>query len=212
MATSRELSVRPGDLVDLYDEGDLLCGVVVGEEKGRLRVITEKGREIRVTASRIVQRVGPAPGGASPATAAGAAQRHAAEAGARMAGIDISALWDVLMEESGRFTSGALATLALGEDSPVARTAILRAMQSDRTYFTRKGDDYETRAREQVEETIKREMAERLKQERRAAFLDRARAVLKGSIPRQEAAVLPPEFRPYIADLVELALAGDEAS
>ena len=110
------------------------------------------------------------------------------------------------------YVAGGLAALALGEDNPVARTAILRALQSDRTYFIRKGDDYEPRSREQVEETIKREMAERLKQERRSAFLDSARAALKEPHPGLAAGPLPPEFRPYVADLVELALVGDEAA
>src|SRR2546426_12800652 len=105
---TKETIIRTGDLVDLYDEGGLVCAVVIAEEKGRLKVVTESGKELRVTASRIAQRAGSAPG-SSGAQAASVASRHAVAALARLPEIDLTALWDVLVDEPQRYALGNLA-------------------------------------------------------------------------------------------------------
>src|SRR5262249_22323420 len=149
---SKESVIRSGDLVDLYDEGALVSAVVMSEEKGRLKVTTQSGKELRVTASRIAQRAGLAPA-ASTSQAAAAAARHAAMAQARLREIDLTALWDVLVDEPQRYTLGSLAGLALGTDDGVTRSATLRALHEDRVYFARKQDLFEPRTRENVEQT-----------------------------------------------------------
>src|SRR5678815_2544413 len=167
---TRDIVIKMGDLIDLYDEGGLVCAVVTGEEKGRLKVVTEYGKELRVTSSRVAHRAGSASASGSQQAAA-AASRHAQAASARVKEIDLSAMWDVLVDEPQRYPLGSLAALALGADDAVTRTAMLRALQGDRTYFTRKQDDFEPRPREQVEETHRREAAERARADRRAAFI-----------------------------------------
>ena len=98
---TRDTVIKMGDLIDLYDEGGLVCAVVTGEEKGRLKVVTEGGKELRVTSSRVAHRAGSAaaPGGPH---AAAAALRHAQAASARVAEIDLPAMWDVLADEPQR--------------------------------------------------------------------------------------------------------------
>ena len=203
---STEIVYRAGDLVDLYDEGAIVAAVVTGEEKNRLKVVTESGKEMRVVASRVAQRVSAGFGVARDAMAV--ARDHARATHARLDAIDTAALWDVLVDEPKRYSLEEMSALALGEPSPVARSATLRKLASDRLHFVRKGDDYEPRPREQVEEALKREAAERARAERRENFIRAARAAQAGE-----------PFDPLdrrvqgetIADLVELAIMGDEA-
>ena len=200
-----ETVYHAGDLVDLYDEGEIVCAVVTGEEKNRLKVTTESGKEMRVVASRVAQRVSYGLGGRDALTVA---RDHARATHARLDAIDTTALWDVLVDEPKRYTLEEMAALALGEPSPVARSATLRRLASDRLHFVRKGDDYEPRSREQVEEALKREAAERARVERRATFVRAAREALAGE-PFE-----PLDRRVHgetIADMVELAIMGDEA-
>jgi len=207
---SKATTIGAGELVDLFDEGGLVSAVVTGDEKGRLRVVTESGKELRVTLSRVAHRAG----GASITHAADAASRHGEAARARLAEIDVPALWEVLVEQPQRIPLGALAELALGEDAPVTRSAMLRALLADRTYFTRKGDDFEPKPREHVEEAIKREAALRAREALHEEFVDAARSALAGT-PAGDGAGIAGRFgqihRETIADLVETALVGDEA-
>ena len=55
----------PGALVTVWEGGDLALGVVAGEEKRRVRLVVEGGREIRVQPTRIgweVEAPGAVPG------------------------------------------------------------------------------------------------------------------------------------------------------
>ena len=200
-----ETAYHAGDLVDLYDEGEIVAAVVTGEEKNRLKVTTESGKEMRVVASRVAQKVAAVFLGRDPMTLA---RDHARATRARLEAIDSAALWDVLVDEPRRYTLEEMAELALGEPSAVARSATLRKLASDRLHFVRKGDDYEPRSREQVEEALKREAAERARVARRANFVRAAREALAGE------AFEPLDRRVHgetIADMVELAIMGDEA-
>ncbi len=207
---TKAMTAGAGDLVDLFDEGGLVSAVVTGEEKGRLKVVTETGKEMRVTLSRVAHRAG----GASMGRAADAAQEHGRAARSRAAEIDLPSLWEVLVEDPQRMSLADLAELGLAEDTPVARSAMLRALLADRTWFTRKGDDFEPRSREHVEQAVKREAAVKARAALRAEFLDAARGALQ-----QEASgpghAMEGAFgrlhRETIADLVEAALLGDEA-
>ena len=214
---TKEAVVRIGDIIDLYDEGDLICAVVAAEEKGRLKVVTEAGKHLSVTVSRVAHRVGSVTQASDPAQAA---LRHAHTASSLIGQVDLPALWDVLAGEARRYALGEIAALALGEDAPVARSAILRVLHADHIYFTRKLDQFEPRSRELVEETLKREAIERTRAARRAVFLELAREALKGAVPplagslgarAAQAATLGQEHADHVADLVELALVGDEA-
>src|SRR5262245_42753617 len=104
-------TLRSGDLVDLFDEGGLVSAVILGEEKGRLKVVTESGKELRVAPARVVHLAGSAPPSGSHADLA---RQHAGAARARLSDVDLPALWDVLADEPRRMSLESLASLALG--------------------------------------------------------------------------------------------------
>ena len=163
----------------------ILSAVILSQEKGKWRVVTEEGRQMRITASRIAHRAGRA--AAEPDAAARAAADHSREAAARAAAVDVASLWELLVDGGGRHSSGSLASLALGEESPAAASAVMRRLSAEKTYFNRKGDDWVARSRQAVEETQRRVRTEAERSRRRNGFLDRMRgrmAAGAGEVPQ----------------------------
>src|SRR2546425_388725 len=140
-------------------------GVIVSEENGRLLVVSEKGREERISASRVALVVGPAgPGGARrPLRGSEAATRageHARRAAGAASSVELSVLWSVLAEEDEGDSLERLASLALGREDGEARAAVLRALLENRIYFQRKDDLWYPRRRETVDETLRQRRRE----------------------------------------------------
>jgi len=157
-------TVRPGSLVTVWEGGELMLGVVAGEEKRRVRLILEGGREIRVQPARIgweVEDGGPVPGTTVEARRqAGRRVEHIErDVAGRTQSIDVPVLWEIAYEEAansarGRtdFDTEELADLALDDRSGAAMAALVRALRADGLHFTRKGERWEPRRPEQVAE------------------------------------------------------------
>jgi exoribonuclease-2 len=185
-----ESKVRPGSLVAWWDGRDLSFALVTGEEKQRLRLVLEQGREERVKPSRIAVQI-ETPGPLPESTAEGrgqAAERvaHVAARVRRLAGdVDVGLIWEIVREgtaeESGPVLGlGELVELALERSTGEAHAATLLALSEDGVSFVRRGDRWEARSRRAVEglRQQKQRMAERQEQTRQ--FLDRLSAVVQG--------------------------------
>jgi hypothetical protein len=188
------MRVVPGTLVDFFADGEIVAGVVLSEEKGRLRVVTEAGREDRIAPGRIPAAYdGPAKvsGGAAGAgseTARFEAARKAASVhakAAREAGpkIDLPLVWDLLVDQGGEMMLAELAELATGSRSASAVAATLRALLEEKVHFTRRGDLWEPRARSAVEETIRQREREARRAAARERFIASARAAIAKGEP-----------------------------
>jgi hypothetical protein len=190
----------PGSLVDFYAEGEIVCGLVLSEEKGRLRVVTGRGREERIAPGRVLAsyegdpRLALAPaasrGAARIDQAARLAADHARAAGERRKEIDLEIVWDLLADAGQEKRLDEIAELALGEGGRVAAAATLRALLEEKVHFVRKGDLWEPRGREAVAEILKQREREDRRQSERARFLASARDAIARS------ATLPPGGAP----------------
>ncbi len=206
---------HPGDLVEIWHGGEIVSAVVLSLEKGRLRVVTEKGEEIRITESRIALRAGRVAAAEADAGArAAAAHARAARLAAKQ--VDLPALWEILVDEGGRHTVGSLAGLALGSDAPESRSALIRCLADEKTYFERKGDLWAARGRAAVEQTLRRVRAVAEKERRREEFLRRVRAGLEGPGSAGPAVSSPEglagaEEVPFLEKLIDLAVHGDDS-
>ncbi|HXI01770.1 MAG TPA: RNB domain-containing ribonuclease, partial [Candidatus Saccharimonadales bacterium] len=197
---------EPGDLVELWEQGDLVSAVILGHDKGRLRAVTESGDIVRVTASRIAHRAGRAdPGQASGAKAAAS---HAREARERAGTVDVAALWEILVDAGGRHAPADLASLALGGSDAYDTSAIIRCLSAEKVYFVRKGDDWVARSRSAVEETLRRIRTETERERRRNAFLDRLRRRLAAPGTGED---LEEADQVYLDKIIDLAVMGDES-
>lgn len=196
---------RPGDMVEIWEGGAIVTAVLLGQEKGRWRVVTETGQSMKITGSRIAHRAGRAP--ADPGQGAAAAAAHSREASALAESIDVASLWELLVDEGGRHSPDALSGLALGDATAAAASAVIRRLSREKTFFDRKGDDWVARSREAVEETRRRHRIESERAARKEAFLERMRARMDGGA----AASIEPEDRSFLDKIIDLAVHGDES-
>jgi exoribonuclease-2 len=206
----------PGSLVSVWEGGSLALGVVVGEEKRRVRLIVKGGKEIRVAPNRLGWRV--EDGGAVPGPtiderreAGRRVERAEARVAGRAAEIDVDLLWEVVVEggSEGRiFSTAELAELALESGAGEAMTALVRALRADAMHFARKGEEWVPRTPEQVTELRReRERVAARASETRDLF-DRLREVVRGA----EFQAGGGEFEArYLAALRQLAIQSEAA-
>lgn len=205
------MECRPGDLVEIWEGGDIVSAVLIAQEKGRWRVVTETGQVMRITKNRIAHRAGRASTADGEAEQAAAA--HSREASIRAGEVDVSALWEILADAGGRHSPESLAGLAFGDSSPPLTSAIIRRLSVEKTFFDRKGDDWVARSREAVLETRRRKRIEAEREERRRGFLERARKRLRAGreIRSGDGDAFTDADRSYLDKLEDLAVHGDES-
>ena len=183
--------VRPGAVVSWWNGDALAFGLVRGEEKQRICLVTERGKEERVKAARVAVEVG------SPGTVLGRSaeerQRAAerirsveARVRARAERIDVRLLWDVVSEAPAEVAANAvvdlssLADLACGETSGEAVAALMLALIDDGIHFVRRGGDWMARTHDAVEQLqAQREKVARREKEKRE-FLAALAGVARG--------------------------------
>jgi len=182
---------------------------VLAEEKGRLRVVTERGDEIRIASSRVALVAG-SNLSIEPRRAAEAAARHTEQARRLGGEVDIASMWEILVDEGGRHTIEDLAGLAFEIPSAVNASALFRRLSEERTWFERRGEVWEARAREAVAESLKRLHAVAEKARRREDFLVRARQRIASAAP-SPASPPDPGDALFLRKLVDLAVHGEAA-
>ncbi|HXV77393.1 MAG TPA: hypothetical protein VD788_13835, partial [Candidatus Polarisedimenticolaceae bacterium] len=207
----------PGALVAVWEAGELTLGVVAGEEKRRLRLVLEGGREIRVQPARIAWEV------EAPGKVPGAAPEERREAGERVEraerrlrgvadSIDVELVWQILAEAGAPpadgFETGDLAELALDSRSGESMAATVRALRRDGLRFTRKGERWLARAAEQVAdlERERERIAERELQTR--ALFDALAAAVRGQAFHETGSEYE---RRYLDALTRLAVDAESA-
>ena len=211
---------QPGAIVDFYSEGELIAGVILAEEKGRLRVVTETGREDRLAPGRVLAVYEGNPKLAAPPAsktdpsrtdaAKALAGAHARAARERRAGIDLEVVWDLLVDDGSARGLDELAELASGEKSDAARAAVLRGLLEEKVHFTRRAELWEPRPRSAVEEILRQREQEKRRAEERARFVRTARAALAGGGPFARAGEI--EEGRLLAALEEVAVQANNAS
>ncbi len=205
----------PGALLAWWDGDRLAFGVLAGEEKGRLRLVLEDGREHRIQPGRIaavVEASGAPPGATLEGRRAAGMRVQAAVSRVerRAASVDVYALWEIATGSEGEAPEEAtLADLALGEASGEARAALAVALLRDGVRFVRRGEGWEPRRREAVEEILeqRRRAAER-RAEKEAALASLAAA--SRSDGRFEPTGSQAERR-YLDALEQLAVRNEDA-
>ncbi|MBM4275339.1 MAG: VacB/RNase II family 3'-5' exoribonuclease [Deltaproteobacteria bacterium] len=131
--------MKPGFLVEFYDEKRLLCGLVLDLKGDRVQVITQAGRELTLAPKRLLH--------ACPAPLAATASRqqilaHLEETSrkreALKAAINLEDLWDLLAAENQAMTEEEMADLWFGRTSPDEVAAVGRALREDKFLFKHK--------------------------------------------------------------------------
>jgi exoribonuclease-2 len=198
----------PGKIVAFFEQKRILCAVCLEVKGNKVHVVSEENRELTLGFNRIVQTSPHLLNPALPREALVESLRKSVERQKDlMATVSIRDLWDLVWEERREFSLRDLAELTF--PSPVdfqQEMALFRALFEDRLYFKPKGDLFEPRDKEKVEEIgvqIEREAELARELEEAGRWLAR---VWAGEGPPP-----PPKREEIIRLIKDLALFGSEA-
>lgn len=168
--------IPPGTLVEFLHNKKVTLALCLRQDKpGRVFVRTEEGREEKLLEDKVLFSV---PGFLDPASSPeeiGEALRRAGREREELAeGIPLDEIWELLCEEAAAdpWSLQGLAEMSFsGAAEPRQLSALYRALESDRVFFTRKADHYLLRPKAQVEETLQRLQVEAARLQERAALI-----------------------------------------
>ncbi len=158
------MSLVRNDIIDYYEDRRIHCGLVLDVEPFRLRVLTEQGRESKISPARVLNSIQIAGLAAS-----GSRDEHvrrikeiAADRENIKAHIDLRELWEVLGPETDEVRIEELAELYFGKGLDFNSAAsLLRAISEDRIYFRLGQGKIEVMSPERVEQTLNQREKER---------------------------------------------------
>ena len=190
--------IAPGTYVEYLKDKKLVSAVCLRQDKpGRIFVRAQKGREEKLQESKAMFAVSGFISLSLPydeideaLSAAGSKREELA------ANLDLSELWELISDEPAEktWTLTELSELSLGDATPLELSAAYRALENDRVYFTRKGDNYLARSAEQVKETLHSQQKEAEFKAEREAVGKWLETIWKRSRPASEL-LLPEEYR-----------------
>ncbi len=127
-----------GKLIEYLDNGKFICALVTESQPKKLRLINQKGREVNLPVSRVVNcsmQTHPLPENRESLTSQ--LKNTTEKRLALMADVNLEEIWELIEEEAdSAFTPTFLAELIFGEganDDTVS--ALLRCIFSDRLFF-----------------------------------------------------------------------------
>jgi exoribonuclease-2 len=199
--------MKPGYLVEFYEEKRLLCGLVLDLKGDRLQVIAQTGRELTLAPKRVLHTC--------PASLSGSASRQQIltfleETHRRRetlkAAINLEELWELLAAENQALTEEEMADLWFGRITPEEVAALGRLLREDRFLFKHKDNCWAPHSPEVVaglKEQHQRELERRRELEEGAAWLQ---AVWAGE------AAPAPAFRDRLVEILkQVAVSGVDA-
>jgi len=146
---------QAGRIVEYIEQGRFVCGLVVGDEGNRLRLVNQNGREVKLPVARVLhQTTRPVLAGETREDL----QRYLQEVnGLRrelMAQVDLQEIWNLASEErEDSFSPEFLAGLCFGEDANEDQVAaFLRTIFTDRLFFKYREGNIIVHVPEQVEQ------------------------------------------------------------
>jgi exoribonuclease-2 len=158
------MSFVKNDIIDYYEERRVHCGLVLEPEPSRLRVLTEQGRESKISPARVVNSVHLAdfPWFASRDEQVRRIKEISATREQIKARIDLRELWEVVGTETNEVGIDELSELYFGKDLDFnSAAALLRAISEDRVYFRLTATKIEVISAEKVEQTLTQREKER---------------------------------------------------
>jgi exoribonuclease-2 len=200
--------METGKVVAFFEQKRILCAVCLGAKENKYHLLTEENREISLGPNRIVHISSHL---LNPRLSREALVEKLKTIVERqkelMRTLSIKDLWELVCGEGEGFTLRDLTELTFNSAaSSDHEMALFRALAEDRIYFRQKGDLYEARDAEKVEQ-ISFQLEREAEQERE---IQEASAWLAGVWAGEMGP--PPEGRTKVIDLLkEMALFGPEA-
>lgn len=163
-----------GNVVEYLDGKELAVAYCLsGESKGKLSVVTPKGREETLVAKKILFTHGSGLAvGSSREDVLAFLRDLELSRTAKSQALDLQDLWELLVDEGERdWSLEELATFLFNENvGELERALAYRALLAERTYFWRKADCFRLRTREQVDVAKARTLSEAQRELERLAL------------------------------------------
>lgn len=200
--------MKIGTIVEYIDQQKMITALVVEEKKERLRLLTENGREVNLSAARLSHI------SSNPAEALLSRDqqirllKETAENRKMLARkVDLEELWEVLQEENEWQDLDTLTSLCFPENpGPDEESALIRAMFADKLYFKFGPSRFFPHRPEQVEQ-FKKQL---LEAEKRKKLIDDGVLWLKKNLDTSDP-VLTEEAKPIAKLLEEYLIFEEEA-
>ena len=195
-----------GEIVEFREHGNIVCALVL-EPGERLRVLTERGGEMRLPAGRIVHRTGETvPGSPTPEQAAEALRAFGERADALVDEVDLTRLWERTVDAGKVLPLAGLADRVFDDPGPSERSAVLRALAAGQALFRQARGGFAPRARAEVEQARREEQRRREEEARRESFAAWLEAARRAGRP----GAMPDGAGEYIDRLARYAASGPE--
>jgi len=171
------MNFQENDIIDFYDTKKISCGLVLDVDDKRLRILTEQGKETKISASRALMAAKDPgfPHRGSRDEQVGRLRQISHQRDEIKNRIDLRELWEVVVPETAEIGIEDLTDLFFGNQKDVDRQAsLLRAIFEDRLYFRIRPDSIEVPSPERVEQAL----VQRDKERDRSHFLAQCAAFL----------------------------------
>ncbi|MEW6114917.1 MAG: hypothetical protein AB1664_22490, partial [Thermodesulfobacteriota bacterium] len=167
------------DIVDYFDDKRICTGAVLDLEEKRLRVLSDRGQEAKITVSRVLSAARDAkfPSSGTRDEQVARLKALATKREQLKADVNLQEIWDVVSSDAEEVSAEDLAELVFGKSAdPDSTAALLRAVHEDRIFFRIKPDHIEVTSPARVEQALVQMEKERERKEfvsRCADFLSR---------------------------------------
>ncbi|MDQ7784312.1 MAG: ribonuclease catalytic domain-containing protein [Desulfomonilaceae bacterium] len=202
------MNFQKNEIIDYYDSRRISCGLVLDVEDKRLRVLSDQGKEAKVSTGRVLTtgRDPEFPFSGSRDKQVDRLREISDQRDEIKKTIDLKELWEVVGPETGKIDLEDLTELLFGRNQSADKEAsLLRAIFEDRLYFRIRPDGIEVPLPERVEQAL----LQRRREMERGEFIARSAQYLAGLKNSREApADSPPED--LISKLEEAALKGTD--
>jgi exoribonuclease II len=200
--------IKPGAVVEFFEEKRLLCAVCLEVRDARLQVLTEQNKQANVASKRIL-RVDERPLdlGQGRAELLAALQEKVARRQDLMTRVSVEELWDLLREEAEGFDPRQLAEFCFSEEITGDHTsAVLRALLGDALYFKYRNGLFYPNSPERLEQ-VRLQLEREAQKERELA----ESSTWLAAVWRGETGPAPENRDRYIRMIMDLYLHGPEA-
>lgn len=199
--------IVPGTIVEFIDRKEVVCAVVLEHKGQKVRMLTEKNREVSHTEKRLVHVGGEALDLEIGRTALAQKLQDKAKRRKQLHNqINMEELWDVLHSESTWIDLGTMAEFCFdGQITGDCTSAVIRAMLEDRLYFKFDSNRFFPNSPEKVAQIA----AQAAEEARKALVIeDGSRWIRRAAKERQ--AVIPLDKKGVIEVLKSFYLFGKE--
>lgn len=203
----------PGSLVEYFHNKKLLCALCLSvDRKDQLQVRTEENREDKVAKTKLVLTSSEnLPPSSDTQTIVQWLRSAAQRRETCSQEVSLADLWELTAEEGCAFSLNDLANIQFSKPLPEQLSGLYRALERDKLWFVRKGQDYQPRSADQIQETRQRLLAEEERAREREYLTAWLKALWNGQPLPSDGHFEKSQSR-YLNWIREVALHGNEAS